>query len=207
MKYWKNETIKKYSISKKAMIMAALLSVILNFPAYAGEWQKNDDLWKYLQDGGGYAKNGWHQIDGIWYSFDENGIMRADTVTPDGYVVGFEGSWIASVSPSDRVIKLEENAKVFGRLRKVLYSYEGLPEPRTAYVLQLPYNVSVYGGMELVSDGTAYREIQLVSDELFHDNYNDKNVVITGIAFESLLTSWYIRDVAMTVESIREISN
>ncbi|MDR1769175.1 MAG: hypothetical protein LBS02_00870 [Hungatella sp.] len=206
MKYLKNETIKKYSISKKAMIMAVLLSVILSFPAYAGEWQKNDDLWKYLQDGGGYAKNGWYQIDGIWYSFDENGIMRADTVTPDGYVVGFDGSWIASVSPSDRMIKLEENAKVFGRMKKVLYSYEWLSEERTAYVLELSYSVSVSGGMELVADGNTYKEIQLVSDELFKDNYNEKNVLVTGIAYEGI-TSWYIRDVAMTVESIREISN
>ncbi|MDR2023839.1 MAG: hypothetical protein LBQ71_11505 [Hungatella sp.] len=209
MKYWKSETIKKYSMSKKVMVMAVLLSVILSFPAYAGQWKKNNDLWRYLQEGSGYAKNGWYQIDGIWYSFDENGIMRADTVTPDGYVVGFDGSWIASVSPSDRVIKLEENAKVFGTLRKVSYRspyYESTKETRTAYVLELPYSVTAMGGMELVSDGNIYKEIQLVPDELFNDNYNDKNVVVTGIAYEGM-TSWYIRDVAMAVESIREISN
>lgn len=207
MKYWKNEIIKKYSMLKKVIIMAVLLSVILSFPASAGQWQKNDEnLWRYLQDEGGYAKNGWHHIDGKWYSFDKNGMMRSDTVTPDGYVVGFDGSWIASVSPPDRVIKLEENEKVFGRLKKVLYSYEGLSEERTAYVLELSYSVTVSGGMELVADGDTYKEIQLVSDELFKDNYNEKNVLVTGIAYEGI-TSWYIRDVAMAVESIREISN
>lgn len=32
------------------------------------------------------------------------------------------------------------------------------------------------------------------------------NVVVTGIAYEGL-TGWYIRDVAMTIDSIREITN
>lgn len=207
MKDWKNEAIENHSMSKKVMILAALLSIIVSSPAFAGQWQKDDNnSWKYLQDGGSYAKDGWHQIDGTWYSFDENGMMRSDTVTPDGYVVGFDGSWTASVSPQDRVIKLEENGKVFGRLKKVTYFWEWLSEERTAYVLELPYSVTVYGGTEVVTDGAVYKEIQLVSDDLFNDNYTDKNVVVTGSAYEGL-TSYYIRDVAMTVDSIREITN
>lgn len=205
MKDWKKGTIVNYSMSKKVIILVVLLSVILSFPAYAGQWQKNNNLWKYLLDGGGYAKDGWHQIDGAWYSFDEDGIMRSDTVTPDGYVVGFDGSCIVYVSPQDRVINLEENGKFFGRLKKVIYSGEWMSEERTAYILELPYSVTVFGDMELTG-GNVYKEIQLVSDELLNDKYTDKYVEVTGIAYEGQ-TSYYIRDVAMAVDSIREITN
>ena len=39
-------------------------------------WVRSGNGWKYQIPGGGYAKNGWQQIGGIWYAFDANGIMR-----------------------------------------------------------------------------------------------------------------------------------
>ena len=41
-----------------------------------------------------HTHNEWEIINGIWYYFDENGYMLADTTTPDGYYVDVNGAWV-----------------------------------------------------------------------------------------------------------------
>lgn len=36
---------------------------------------------------------GWHEIDENWYYFDEEGTMLRDAFTPDGWLVGTDGTW------------------------------------------------------------------------------------------------------------------
>lgn len=77
-----------------------------------GTWQSDDRGWWYQHSDGTYTKNGWEEIKGQWYFFDENGYMKTgwidwegkryycddsgamlkDTTTPDGTILGYDGS-------------------------------------------------------------------------------------------------------------------
>lgn len=58
------------------------------------EWGYIGDKWYYFGDNG-YMRTGWIELDGKWYCLDpDSGAMYADTVTPDGYLVGSDGAWI-----------------------------------------------------------------------------------------------------------------
>lgn len=39
-------------------------------------WQKDDDMWRWLNGDGTYAKNEWKKVDGKWYHFDNHGWMQ-----------------------------------------------------------------------------------------------------------------------------------
>lgn len=75
-----------------------LISFIAN-KAYAGTWTKSDNGWQYKNDSGNSVSGAWEWIDGNGdgvsecYCFDKNGIMYADTTTPDGYRVNPDGAW------------------------------------------------------------------------------------------------------------------
>ena len=69
-------------------------------------WQNNGYGWRYQRANGTYPHNEWEIINGIWYYFNANGYMLADTTTPDGYMladtttpdgyyVDVNGAWIA----------------------------------------------------------------------------------------------------------------
>ena len=58
------------------------------------QWSYIGDKWYYF-GADGYMKTGWICLDEKWYFLDEeSGAMYADTVTPDGYLVGADGAWI-----------------------------------------------------------------------------------------------------------------
>lgn len=65
---------------------------MMTSPAFAGQWAQDGNNWKYQNDDGTYAVN-WQWIDGKSYCFDSNGIMYANTTTPDGYTVNENGEW------------------------------------------------------------------------------------------------------------------
>ncbi len=56
------------------------------------EWKKVKGEWYYFDDKA-YMVTGWKEIDNIWYYFDkDSGKMWKNTKTPDGYVLGIDGS-------------------------------------------------------------------------------------------------------------------
>ncbi len=63
-------------------------------------WVKTkDDKWYFFNNektlDEGKLCIGWKQIDGYWYFFSSNdGSMLINTITPDGYKIGFDGKWI-----------------------------------------------------------------------------------------------------------------
>lgn len=70
--------------------------VSLTATAAAAQWKYDNDAmkWWYENDDGSYPKSQWAKIDGADYYFDTDGYMLTDTITPDGYRVGFDGAWI-----------------------------------------------------------------------------------------------------------------
>ena len=77
-----------------------------------GTWKQTDNRWWYQHDDGSYTKNNWEEIKGQWYFFDADGYMKTgwiewegkkyycaesgemlrNTTTPDGFIVGDDGS-------------------------------------------------------------------------------------------------------------------
>jgi len=78
-----------------------------------GEWIYDGTGWWYSHSDGTCTKNGWEQIKSDWYFFDENGYMKTgwidwegnryycdqnsgamlkNTTTPDGYILGSDGT-------------------------------------------------------------------------------------------------------------------
>lgn len=61
-------------------------------------WKMIDNVWYFfntMHDGTfGRSLTGWQWIDGYCYCFAEDGKMYANTVTPDGYQVNENGSWV-----------------------------------------------------------------------------------------------------------------
>lgn len=59
--------------------------------ATAGWHQKEDGTWKYRRPDGTFIANAWLRIESESYYMDANGIMMADTITPDGFYVNSKG--------------------------------------------------------------------------------------------------------------------
>ena len=57
-------------------------------------WKNSGYGWWYQRANGTYPHSEWEIINGIWYYFDANGYMLADTTTPDGYYVDANGAWV-----------------------------------------------------------------------------------------------------------------
>ena len=57
-------------------------------------WQNSGYGWWYQRANGTYPHSEWEMINGIWYYFDANGYMLANTTTPDGYYVDENGAWV-----------------------------------------------------------------------------------------------------------------
>ena len=78
--------------------------------------RKADGRWWYRRADGTYPANKWEELGGKWYFFDENGLyedrldrlgrkelltalkngdMLTNCMTPDNYLVGEDGAWIA----------------------------------------------------------------------------------------------------------------
>lgn len=96
-----------FSLIKTACACIAL-SAVCTITGMAGHWMANETGYWYVHDDGTYPQNAWEWIDndgdGIYmcYAFDERGYLYTNTVTPDGYVVGPDGSWHSGVVPMTR---------------------------------------------------------------------------------------------------------
>ena len=72
--------------------LAIITSLSLSMTALA-DWKQEGSIWKYQNSDGSYATSSWKWINGKCYCFDSNGVMYANTTTPDGYTVNADGAW------------------------------------------------------------------------------------------------------------------
>jgi len=98
-------------MKSKFLLFACIFTVSISstFTSLAGKWKQDGDDWKYEEDNGINATNGWREINDNWYFFDNEGRMLRDTKTPDGYEVGKSGEWI---KPND-IIEPSSSGKVY----------------------------------------------------------------------------------------------
>lgn len=54
-------------------------------------WEEENGLWRYRKSDNTYVSNTWLKLDDKQYYMNEQGIMLADTITPDGYYVNAKG--------------------------------------------------------------------------------------------------------------------
>ena len=73
-------------------------------PVASSGWQWTGSCWKYKRANGTYAVNCWEQVNGKWYNFDGNGIMRANQWVRNTnnehvwYYVGSDGAMVTNTS-------------------------------------------------------------------------------------------------------------
>lgn len=76
------------------------LSVLGSFAVHAGQWQQDAVGKWYQNDDGSYTVNGWQQIDGDFYYFNDKGYMLSGVIAPDGYYIGPDGKLMAQYQPN-----------------------------------------------------------------------------------------------------------
>lgn len=103
---------------KKRSLLAVILTMSLSgaFTSFAGQWEQNSLGWWYQEDSGNYPVNQWKELNSKWYYFNQDGYMISNawvgnyylgsdgamltnTITPDGYRVGADGTWIQAKNP------------------------------------------------------------------------------------------------------------
>ncbi len=81
---------------KITFILAAFIAASVGFPAFAGSWQQDGSAWRYQNEDGSYAKNGWSWVEGRCYYFTPEGYCLMNTTTPDGHTVDGSGAWVVN---------------------------------------------------------------------------------------------------------------
>ena len=66
--------------------------MMMPMTSWAGNWEQKGTQWKYKEDSGEYAVGKWIEEQGKAYYLDENGIMLANTRTPDNREVDSSGA-------------------------------------------------------------------------------------------------------------------
>lgn len=69
-----------------------------------GTWLKQGNQWWYQHADGSYTSNGWEQIDGKWYKFDQNGWMQSGW-QPWGTDSTGQTAWYYMGDPNDGSMK------------------------------------------------------------------------------------------------------
>jgi hypothetical protein len=86
-------------LKSKLLVATFLLSMAASATVLAGTWRQTESGWWYDNGDGTFPNNTWQWIDGNndgvaeCYYFYGNGIMAANTITPDGYTVNADGAW------------------------------------------------------------------------------------------------------------------
>lgn len=191
-----------------AIIGIAILTVSMSMTVFAGEWKQDNKKWWYQNEDGSYPKQKWQEVDGKQYYFDENGFMVNNTITPDGFRVGEDGTFSNNIYfPSFNGIGQVNSAPVVWTRSTLIkikdmtvfaYNRDGSNE-RVVQKLTTMSNGYIYKGMTLIGDwiyiqGTPVEDpqatlIRIKADGsnlqvLLRQEYRDINFNNNGIYFD-----------------------
>ena len=99
-----------------AIVLMMSIAAAASFAAFAGQWQPNENGWRWKNDDGSYPTNSWQWLDGNndgtaeCYYFDGSGYMLASTTTPDGYFVDGNGAWVVNGEIQTQTVNTETPA-------------------------------------------------------------------------------------------------
>ena len=97
------------------MGLVLAISATSAMTAFAG-WEQTGATWKYNSNGT-YFNNGWNWIDGNGdnvaecYYFGIDGVMLANTTTPDNYNVNADGQWVVDGVVQTKAVNLSDGDK------------------------------------------------------------------------------------------------
>lgn len=78
-----------------ALALALGLGLSVSFASFAGQWEADENGWKYQNDDGSYMANQGQWIDDKYYYFNNDGYIIYNTITPEEQWIGGEGYWIS----------------------------------------------------------------------------------------------------------------
>ncbi len=198
----------------KLLLTTLAMSTVLSNTAIAGTWQPQDSgQWKYQNDDGSFA-TGWIEDGGKSYYLDANGIMLANTATPDGYYVGADGSWIPGQEAPKFDFSIDTCSIKYTDHKVFSFDYDGYPcvalyydytnkdvEPTGAYLAD--YYITVFqNGIECDSAYLSYDE----REEAF-DNYSKKVTTGTTINVAKAYRISNMSDITVQIKEMWKYDN
>lgn len=67
--------MKGIKVGRAVLVLTVSLSLGVQMPAYAGQWNHDGVGYWYREDDGSYPRSQWKLLDHYWYYFDENGYI------------------------------------------------------------------------------------------------------------------------------------
>lgn len=134
----------------RKLICTLFAVTVFSMASYAGQWQQDENGWRYQKDEGTYVA-GWYQdSDGKWYYFDDQtNYMLTDTTTPDGYRISVDGVW-----EGESAIDTEKNNGYENVVEVSATACDMNPAPVEQLGYSLPINVYYNNEYDISSEGT-----------------------------------------------------
>lgn len=101
-------------MKKNLFIATALLTTVMSFNAFAGEWYQQGEDWYYTDTSEHWVKSGED-----WYYIDDSGKMMKNYVTPDGYYCSFSGRMVNQGMNEDGT----GDNSIYNRSANAVYSF------------------------------------------------------------------------------------
>ena len=158
-------------------------------------WVKIDDQWYYATEDGKVTRNNWKKIAGVWYRFDENGIMISNAVYDD-YLFKASGalaedSW---VKIGDKWYYGNQEGKIsrdkWEKIKNVWYFFD-----KDGGML----SETIYKDYLFTKDGALAESSWVKLADKWY--YADASGKITRNKWEKIKNSWYHFDAEGVMES------
>lgn len=195
----------------KLFVATLAISTAMTTTALAGVWKQDQTGWWYQNDDGSYVKSGWHTIDGKSYYFGDDGYMFHDCVTPDGYTVGSDGSWVQQTAAPAFDFATDAFSIKYTDHKVMTADYDGYPCVAIYYdytnksqesdsALMADYSITVFqNGLECDTTFLSYDD----REEAF-SNYSKE--VLTGTTV-NVAKAYRIKDMSDITVQIKELWN
>ena len=174
------------------------VSAACTITGLAGHWMANETGYWYVHDDGTYPQNAWEWIDndgdGIYlcYAFDERGYLYTNTVTPDGYVVGPDGSWYSGIVPMTRafihgasIVPTSMGTNVNTANDSYVYSADGMQ------LITQRYSTPKKKGSGSSDDTSTSTSTKSSKSSSSSNSKSSKSTISTGVSSSEIVTTIY----------------
>lgn len=148
---WTSRCIKKILL---ILVSTFAFMIVISTPTFAGEWRQKDNKWWYQNDDGSYPYGAWKEVDGKLYYFDESGYMLKNSITPDGFRVGAQGTFPDTTNFNGGVYRVWNSTNIFSIKDKIIFvsNRDGSSE-RAIHTFNNFYGWNIYYRKNIVAVG------------------------------------------------------